>query len=468
MFWRLICCFSTLTVLGCGSVDPRPSFNALEADLATRVPQKVHWIQGTAEDHEIAEYVASTLKKELSADDAVQIALFNNHHLQSIYEELGVSQASLVQAGKLRNPKLSGFYLTPAATGSAAIAGIDLALNFLDLFYIPMRKRIEKARLEETRARISVEVLRLAGQVRMSFYEYQASLAREEVLKLASNVAKGSADATDELRKAGNTTELALEQERDFNDQASLDLTGAEASTAEKREKLIRLLGLWGDNASAMKIQSRLPDMPEIAALPENLEQEVLDKSFELAASRKRIEAVSQEAGLKNWEALLPEFELGPSSELEGKIWHVGPGAGLSLPIFDQGQGKKAMVNARLRQELAEYVQFVVEERSQARFCQKRLKAARERATFIQSTVIPRREKIYKESVLHYNAMQVSMFQLLNIKRKEGEAGLSLIEALRDYWVSQSALDILRAGAALDMDAVKFSSSMSSTQNSHE
>jgi outer membrane protein TolC len=37
-------------------------------------------------------------------DDAVQIALLNNRGLQASYGELGISEADLVQAGRLPNP----------------------------------------------------------------------------------------------------------------------------------------------------------------------------------------------------------------------------------------------------------------------------------------------------------------------------------------------------------------------------
>jgi len=41
----------------------------------------------------------------LSAADAVQVALLNNRMLQADFEELGISEADLVRAGRLPNPR---------------------------------------------------------------------------------------------------------------------------------------------------------------------------------------------------------------------------------------------------------------------------------------------------------------------------------------------------------------------------
>jgi len=59
----------------------------------------------TDEDREaVAKRTQELLSKPLGMDDAVQIALLNNRGLQASYGELGVSEADLVQAGRLPNP----------------------------------------------------------------------------------------------------------------------------------------------------------------------------------------------------------------------------------------------------------------------------------------------------------------------------------------------------------------------------
>jgi len=49
-------------------------------------------------------------------DDAVQIALLKKRGLQTSYAELGIAEADLVQAGRLRNPRFA--YLSVRAGGN--------------------------------------------------------------------------------------------------------------------------------------------------------------------------------------------------------------------------------------------------------------------------------------------------------------------------------------------------------------
>ena len=89
-------------LLGCGSVDPAASFPEVESMARERVGAGLHWIRGTADDAEVGRKVKELLTNPLSVEAAVQIALLNNRTLQATYEELGVAQADLVQAGLLK------------------------------------------------------------------------------------------------------------------------------------------------------------------------------------------------------------------------------------------------------------------------------------------------------------------------------------------------------------------------------
>jgi hypothetical protein len=51
--------------------------------------------------------VQTLLAQPLTADAAVQLALLNNSGLKASLTELGIAEAELVQAGRLRNPAFS-------------------------------------------------------------------------------------------------------------------------------------------------------------------------------------------------------------------------------------------------------------------------------------------------------------------------------------------------------------------------
>src|SRR6266496_6612155 len=131
------------TFAGCAHVDPNPAFADLANTVHLRTGKRVQWNRSSAGDAQAQAAVTSLLSRPLTADSAVQVALLNNHNLQATYEELGIAQADLVEAGLLKNPV---FYFERRLPGQAA--EIDLVQEFVDILLLPLRKRIAAAQFE--------------------------------------------------------------------------------------------------------------------------------------------------------------------------------------------------------------------------------------------------------------------------------------------------------------------------------
>ena len=129
--------------------------------------------------------MGSLLKDKLTADEAVQIALLNNRDLQALYSELGVAQADLVQAGLLKNPIFDAAILFPVSNGGKPKLELSAVMDFLDIFYIPLRKRVAAARFEEAKLRITGAVLDFSARVRTAFFLHQAN---EQMLELRQTI----------------------------------------------------------------------------------------------------------------------------------------------------------------------------------------------------------------------------------------------------------------------------------------
>jgi hypothetical protein len=63
---------------------------------------------------------------------------------------------------------------------------------------------------------------------------------------------------------------------------------------------------------------------------------------------------------------------------------------------------------------------------------------------------LPDRGKLLDASLRQANAMNLSPFELLVIRRDGLEAEERYVAALRDYWVASAQADALRAGALPD------------------
>jgi len=97
-----------LLVTGCSTVSNEEAFKSVQTNVADLSGHKVTWNQGTADDAKVEAQVKQLLSAPLNVHEAVQIALLNNPDLQATFEDIGISQADLVQAGLLKNPAFAG------------------------------------------------------------------------------------------------------------------------------------------------------------------------------------------------------------------------------------------------------------------------------------------------------------------------------------------------------------------------
>jgi outer membrane protein, heavy metal efflux system len=430
---------------GCASVSLNRGFHEVQEAVETRAAAQIVWNNGSELDRKAAEKVRSLLDRPLSADDAVQIALLNNRDLQATYSELGVAQADLVQAGLLSNPIFDASVIFPVRGGGHPDVELGAAMNFLNIFYIPLRKRVAAARFEETKTRISGSVLDFAGRVRTAFYNYEADQQMLELRRTIVQALGASFELTRRLHEAGNLSDLDFARERAQLEAGKLALRSAEVSVRQSHEELNVMMGLWGEQIR-WQSPGRLPDIQDLPDDMKDLERLALERSTDIAAARQRWMTEGEQLGLTRWTVLLPEFSAGPNAEREDGAWQVGPKLDVLIPLFDQGQARSTRTVAELRRIEHEYYALAVRIRSQARATRDRLEAAADRALYFRDILLPLRERIVSESQLQYNAMQLSPLELLRAREQQIESAVSYIGALRDYWLAQADLGQILSG----------------------
>ncbi|MCE2983974.1 MAG: TolC family protein [Parachlamydia sp.] len=111
------------------------------------------------------------LENELNPEAAIQIALLKNPKVQSIFEELGIAHADLVEAGLLSNPDFSLEVRYPHKKNLLTNIEYLVTATFLDIFLIPLRTRLAAAEFEQAKRRVTNEILDLAFEVRQTYYE---------------------------------------------------------------------------------------------------------------------------------------------------------------------------------------------------------------------------------------------------------------------------------------------------------
>jgi outer membrane protein, heavy metal efflux system len=433
---------TAMLLTGCAAAAHNEDFAEVQSRAVERIGKRVMWNGHSADDRAVEAAMHDLLARPLTADTAVQAALLNNPKLQADFEELGIAQADLVQAGLLRNPVLDLSVRFPNSAPHKAYLNFGVAESFLDVFLIPARRKIAAGQLKQVKARVTNEVLELAARTASAFYAWQGAAQRVELLGTVGDATNASLDAATRLRKAGNTNELAYLGERAQADRATVDLANARADAADARERVNALMGLADHQLDWTAAGRRLPDVPAGEVRVEGLEATAVRQRQDLAAARSEVLMQARIYGFTVDTRFFASADLGADAERETDgQWRIGPTVALPIPLFDQGQGSIPRARAVLQQSRQRYAALALDIRSQVRAARARLLNARSTAQFYRDEILPTQQRLLEQTQLQYNGMFVGVFQLLQAKRDEIDAAVQYVNALQSYWTARAELE---------------------------
>ncbi|HMO19112.1 MAG TPA: TolC family protein [Oligoflexia bacterium] len=456
MHIKIISIAIIVSVSGCSLVNTTESFKDIQLMTDEKIDSKIIWNQDEEKAKEIELAVNNLLTKTLSVSDAVQIALLNSPSLQAIYEEVGVAQADLVQAGLLQNPV---FDISRRFPGKAF--ELDIAQDFVDLLFIPLRTKVAENALQATKRKVASEIIKHAAKTKLAYYELQAHMQELEMLQAVSQAMDASALAAKKIFQAGNIIALEMQNEQNLANDARIDLAMAENDVIQERERLNVMMGLWGKNIN-WKIEKRLPNPLKEDPDGTGLERLAIFERLDLAAERKELDAFGNNINLTGYGAMISEALINIHSETEpdGNTTR-GPSILFPIPIFNQGNAQRAKAIAMFRQKAADFMQHSIEIRSEVRATYNKMRTARKRTEFYQREVLPLKAKILEQTQLQYNGMFMSVFQLLQTKRDQIEAGKNFIDSLKDYWLARTELELAVGGRIQNVPIVSMTSAQS-------
>ena len=436
---------SLLGLAACATITPQGGFADVQNSITERTGNQIEWRTGSAADQQVSEQIRLLLQKPLTLAQVTQIALLNNATLQAKYEELGVAQASMVQAGLLSNPIFGGALRYPGG-GNAPSIDIDISQDFLSIFTLSLRKRIAGYEFEDAKLQLTREVIDFSAMVRETYYSAQAATQAVELLTEVTEGTDAALAAAQALFDAGNITELMVNRQKSVHEEARLMLSDAETDFLRYHEKLNVYMGLWGKDTN-WETDPRLPPVPQANFDIDDVEKRVVDKSLALDMTRSTIERLSARLGLANITSLIPELDIGFSAERDSEGWENGIGLGFAIPIFDTGKAKKFGIQSELRGAQWMYVSQAVELRATARNAAIELRQARAKTNHLFNVMLPLRQEIIDGAMLEYNAMQVGVFSVLMDQRRQIETGQEYIMALREFWLARARLEQLLSGS---------------------
>ncbi len=461
---------------GCATVDPTPDYQRAADDIQERTGTS--GIYSPVADPAVDDRVAALLGDGLTDDEAVEIALLNNPGFQSLFEEIGISRAQVVQSGLLSNPLISAVVKFPEAGGRVSL-DLGMSQEIADLWQIPVRRRIAKAKLEQTLAAVVQQAVDLGAEARTSYYRLR--VRQLEVENVADNlrIVEESTRIVEQQTSRGAASELDLNLARAALLDVRMELISAERLRESARIDLGRTLGLAPADYPA-RLTSDLPASEPIAGL-EDLAAYAREERYDLRRAEQELAAAEDEiirqsllvfpSVMAGWTIERPERQSPPGRNIAADTLRssirngaptapdiqsraqrsaekrqfidflIGPTFQATIPLFDQNQAQIAIAASRVRQRRKDLEALLVRADSEIAQGLNNLNAATKLVAFYQREAIPLAESNERASRVVFSTGAQSVLVLLEAQRSLLARSRASIAARGEYAVAHAELE---------------------------
>ena len=443
---HLLSAVAVLVLAGCASLSP--DGNLADIQLLTQGKTGGTSVVLTRDPQAIQTTVAELLNVPVTAESAVRIALLNNPALQGSMATLGISDADRLQAGRLPNPHFS---IGRFAEGDMREIERVLRFDVVGLLTLPWRAKFQGQQHELAKLIAAQEAVKLASDTRKAWIS--AVAAQQTALYMADvkEAAEAGGELARRMARVGNWSKYQQAREQVFLADATAQLARAEQANFSEREKLIRLMGLWGAQTS-FTLSERLPDLPKSVTEMSDVETRAMRERLDVRSAMAESGYVADQLGFKNVVGYFDGLSIGLTrntifdNHAGTRETRRGTELELPLPIFDWGGARNARAQATYMQSAARVRDMAVKARSEAREAYHGYRTAYDLARHYRDEIVPLRKFINNELVLRYNGMLASVWEVLADTRMQVMSINSAIEAQRDFWLAEANLQTTLTG----------------------
>ena len=412
------------------------------ADIAANTIKKDVIATRSVDDAErVNILVAQLLRRTLTVDTAVQLALLNNRGLQAAYNELALAEADSIEQSLPPNPTIS---LSRISGDGANEISRQVIGDILALATLPFRTEIARERFHQAQLRAALETLRLAAEVRRAYYQAVGTNELVGLLTETKTTAETIAQLAEKLGQTGSLNKLDQAREQVFYAEITADLATARQQATSARERLARLLGVW-DGQLDFKVPRSLPTLPRSPKSLPNIEVEAVSHRIDLQMARIELDLLARALNLTEATRFVNLLDLAgiyrKTKDPEGAPFRErGFDLQFQIPIFDGGEVRVRQATETYNIAFNRLTEKAVNVRSEARDAYRIYRSSYEVAGHYQREVVPLRNIISDEAQLRYGSMQIDVFALLTEAKLRIAAQRTAIEARRDFWLAQSEL----------------------------
>ena len=468
----LLIAMSTAAALaGCAKFTPDGGMSTVQYVAEKALQKDVDRIRTDADAAEAEARVRGILASGLTADKAVQVALLNNRGLQAGFAELAMIEAESVEAGLPPSPTISLGRTTATLISSTPAVGAILEIerhvlvNLLSLATLPRRREIAEQRFRQAQLRAAEAVLRIAADTRRAYFRAVASAQTVVLLEEAKSAAEAASEIAKRLGETGALNKLDQAREHVFYADLGAQLAAAKLRRGSDRERLIRLMGLWGKDAN-LRTPTRLPSLPARPDSLDNIEAEAIEKRIDLAIARMDLDILAKSYGLTRSTRFLNVLEISgrsiferekvstllPDGDVEfdrTKTRFRGFDLEFQIPLWDFGKARTRKAEETYLQAVHRIAERAVNIRSEVREAYSGYRGSWDMAMHYQKEVIPLRKIISDETMLRYNAMIADLSVLLIDARARIMSNVAAIEAQRDFHIAKTDMRVAIIGGGV-------------------
>ncbi|GAB3540444.1 TolC family protein [Noviherbaspirillum agri] len=451
-----------LVLAGCATFSQDGGMNAVSGMAQERTGQAVQ-VSRSASD--VDGPVRQLLGTPLTPDTAVQLALLNNKGLQASFAELGIAEADLVQAGRMRNP---GFSFSRMRGGDDVEIERSIMFDLVGLLTIPMRSNIEARRFEQAKLQAAAQAVRLAADTRKAYFHAVAARQTAQYMEQVASAAEAGAQLAQQMARVGNWSKLDQAREQAFYAEATAQVARARHNATAAREQLARLTGVWGEQVAAIKLPERLPALPKEPKAVADIESQAMRQRLDVQMAKRDAEMTASALGLTKATGFINVLHAGYANKSETDAPRAnGYEIELELPIFDWGRARTAKAEAIYMQSVQRTADTAIRARSEVREAYSAYRTAYDLARHYRDEIVPLRKKISDEMLLRYNGMLIGVFELLADARDQIGSVNAAIEAQRDYWLTETDLQMAINGSGGGATALRVQSAAPAAAQGH-
>lgn len=348
---------------------------------------------------------------------------------------------------------VSGLAGDVTRTLEATVAGA-----LLELATTKPRTQLAEIRFRQAELAALAETIDLAVQTRRAWIEAVGAFEASTLIGRTQNTADAASELAVQLGRTGAMNKADQAREHAFTAELAVERAAARLEAQLAKEKLLRLMGLWGSDTTVY-VPDALPALPGRPLAASNIEQLALTNRVDLASGKLELNAIALDYRLTGQTRMVSDIALVAGAELERTDGDTETAPVLALdfqiPLYDTGPLVSKRGRMAYLQAANTLAQQAIDARSDARMAYKAVTGRHNIARHWRDQVLPLRRQIDEAALLSYNGMLTSTFELIADAQEGLESRLAAAEAKRDYWLAETEATAAIWGGSVTLPAGK-------------